>query len=67
MIFSSKNIEKLYNTISKKVVVKEIPNFSPENVVGCDVSYKEKAKVSCVVFDVREKQVIEKIIFKREI
>ena len=67
MIISSKSIEKLYKTMSKQVIVKENPNFFPENVLGCDVSYKEKAKVSCVVFNVKEKQVIEKIIFKREI
>lgn len=67
MIFNRKEIENLYETISKKVVIKEIPNFSPENVVGCDVSYKEKAKVSCVVFNVEEKQVSEKIVFKREV
>jgi deoxyribonuclease V len=66
MISNSKNIEKLYNTIPEKVVIKEIPNFSPENVVGCDVSYKGKAKVSCVVFNAKEKQVIEKMIFERE-
>ncbi len=67
MVFSSKDIEKLYKSISKQVIVKEIPNFFPENVVGCDVSYRKKAKVSCVVFNVKKRQVIEEITFEREV
>ena len=56
MVLTSKNIEALYKVIPGKVVVKEILNFFPENVLGCDVSYKEKAKVSCVVFNIKEKR-----------
>ncbi len=67
MIFNSGNIEKLYKTIPQKVVVNEITNFFPENVVACDVGYKEKAKVSCVVFNIEEKIVVEEIAFEREV
>lgn len=66
-IFSNKNIEKLYRTIPKKVIVKEIPDFYPENIVGCDVSYRKKAKISCVVFNINKKQVTEEITFEREV
>lgn len=67
MIVNSESIEKLYKTISKQVIVKENSNFSPENVVGCDVSYSKKAKVSCVVFNVKKRKVIEEITFEREV
>lgn len=66
-IFSDKNIEKLYIKVPKKVIVKEIPNFYPENIVGCDVSYRKKAKISCVVFNINKKQVTEEITFEREV
>jgi deoxyribonuclease V len=65
MIFIDKDIEKLYRTIPKNVIVKEVPNFHPENIVACDVSYKGKAKISCVVFDINKKQVTEEITFER--
>jgi deoxyribonuclease V len=67
MIIRSKDIEKLYKTISKRVSIKENPEFFPENVVGCDVSYKEKAKVSCVVFDIKKRQIMEEVTFEREV
>jgi deoxyribonuclease V len=67
MIVSSESIKRLYRTVSKQVNVKEDSNFLPENVVGCDVSYKEKAKISCVVFNVKKRQVIEEITFEREV
>jgi len=67
MIFNSENIEELYKTIPQKVTVKGIPDFCPKNVVGCDVSYKGKAKVSCVVLNVEEKRIIEKIMFERKV
>lgn len=67
MVLTSKNIEALYKVIPGKVVVKEILNFFPENVLGCDVSYKEKAKVSCVVFNIKEKRIIDKMAFERKI
>jgi deoxyribonuclease V len=67
MIVSGKSIEKLYKTISKQVIVKENSSFFPENVVGCDVSYREKAKISCVVFNVKKRQIVEEIIFERQV
>jgi deoxyribonuclease V len=67
MIFNSGNIEELYKTIPQKVIVKEIPGFRPKNVVGCDVSYKGKAKVSCVAFNIEEKRIIEEIMFERKV
>jgi deoxyribonuclease V len=67
MIVSCKSIEKLYKTISKQVIVKENPDFSPQNVVGCDVSYRKKAKVSCVVFNLKKRKVVEEITFEREV
>ncbi len=67
MIFIDKNIERLYRTIPKKVIVKEVPHFYPENVAGCDVSYRGKAKISCVVFNVNEKKVTEELTFEREV
>jgi len=67
VIFNSVNIEELYKTIPQKIIVKEIPDFHPKNVVGCDVSYKGKAKVSCVVLNVEEKRIMEKIMFERKV
>jgi deoxyribonuclease V len=34
--------------------------------LGCDVSYKEKAKVSCVVFNIKEKRIVEKITLEKK-
>lgn len=67
MIVNDESIKKLYKTISRQVIIKENSNFFPENVVGCDVSYKKKAKVSCVVFNVKKRQVIEEVIYEREV
>ncbi|MEO0293143.1 MAG: endonuclease V [candidate division WOR-3 bacterium] len=67
MILNNKNIENLYEMIPKQIVVKEDLSFSPINVVGCDVSYKEKAKVSCVVFNIIENKVIEEVTFEKKI
>lgn len=67
MILTDQSIEELYKTISKQVMVKDNSNFSPKNVIGCDVSYREKARVSCVVFNVKKKQVIEEITFDKKI
>lgn len=67
MTFDRENIVNLYKKIPGEVIVREVSNFSPENIVGCDVSYKKKAKTSCVVFNVKEKQVAEEITFERKI
>lgn len=67
MIVNSESIKKLYRTISKRIIIKENAAFFPENVAACDVSYKKKAKVSCVVFNVKKRQVIEEITFEREV
>jgi deoxyribonuclease V len=67
MILDEQSIEKLYKTISKQVIVKDNPDFCPENIAGCDVSYREKARVSCVIFNVRKKQVVEEITFDTKI
>lgn len=67
MIVNSESIEKLYETISKQVIVEENFDFRLENIVGCDVSYRKKAKVSCVVFNVRKRQAIEEVTFERKV
>ncbi len=66
MIIDSRSIEKLYKTISKQVIIEEVPDFFPKNIVGCDVSYREEARVSCVVFNVKKEKVIEEVSFKKE-
>jgi deoxyribonuclease V len=67
MILDYRNVEKLYKTISKQIIIKDNPDFLPESIAGCDVSYREKARVSCVVFNINEKQIIEEITFDKEI
>lgn len=67
MTLDERCIEKLYKKISKQVIVKDEPDFLPENVAGCDVSYKNNARVSCVVFNVKKKQVVEEITFDKKI
>ncbi len=67
MILDERGIEKLYKTVSKQIIIEDNPDFFPENVAGCDVSYRNKARVSCVVFNVKKKQVIEEITFDRKI
>jgi deoxyribonuclease V len=67
MIFDSEDVEKLYETIPRKVIVNEITNFFPENVLACDVSYKERAKVSCVGYNIEKRKVVEEIAFEREV
>ena len=67
MVFTPKNINTLYKVIPGKVVVKENLNFIPENILGCDVSYKDKAKVSCIVFNIKEKRIIEKITLEKKV
>jgi deoxyribonuclease V len=60
-------IDNLYKTISEKIIIEENPSFSPRNIVACDVSYRDNARVSCVVFNILKKQVIEEITFDKKI
>lgn len=67
MVSGNWDFEELYREIPKQVVVKETPSFSPENIVGCDVSYRRKARVTCVVFNIRERSILEEVTLKRDI
>jgi deoxyribonuclease V len=60
-------IDDLYKTISQEIIIEENPSFSPRNIVACDVSYRDKARVSCVVFNIKKKQVVEEITFDKKI
>ncbi len=65
--FSLENFEKMYKIIPEKLEIKNSSDFSPGSVAGCDVSYRNKAIVSCVVWNIPQKRVSKEITITREI
>lgn len=64
---NKRQIERLYSTIPDKIIIKDEPNFNPEIIVGCDVSYREKAIVSCVAWNIDKKEIENELTKKMEI
>jgi deoxyribonuclease V len=62
--FNENQIEGLYSKLPEKVIIKDEHNFNPEIIVGCDVSYREKAVASCVAWNIQRRR-IEKELTKR--
>jgi len=61
---NKRQIEGLYSKLPDKIIIKDEPNFNPEIIVGCDVSYKEKAIASCVAWNI-QKRIIEEELTKK--
>lgn len=60
---STDEIEKLYSSIKEKVIIEAPENFNPVKFFGCDVSYRNKAYISGVLWNIQREK-IEKIIKK---
>ena len=65
--FSPEKIIDLYRVLPEKIVIKEDPYFNPLNVAGCDVSYRDIALVSCVIWNIKEEKITEEITREKEI
>ncbi|MCK4526587.1 endonuclease V [candidate division WOR-3 bacterium] len=64
---SPEKLKGLYLTLPGRVVIKDIPDFNPEFVAACDVSYREVAYVSCVIWNILDREIVEEITGKKDI
>ncbi len=65
--FSPERLENLYQILPERVIIKNDPNFNPEIVAGCDVSYGDTAIVSCVAWNIPKRCVVEEVTKSKEI
>ncbi|HHE04515.1 MAG TPA: endonuclease V [candidate division WOR-3 bacterium] len=59
------DVGELYNFILNKIKI-EVPNHL-NNIVACDVHYGEYAFVSCVLYDIKDRVMIEEVSVKSSI
>jgi len=60
-------LEDLYSTLPERIIIKDDHHFKPNIVAGCDVSYRDTALVSCVVWNVFQGCVVENVTRRKEI
>ncbi|MCK4572074.1 endonuclease V [candidate division WOR-3 bacterium] len=65
--FNQGKIEELYSILPEIIIIKDEPDFNPDIVGSCDVSYRSFAIVSYVAWSVSKRCVVEEITRKKEI
>lgn len=65
--FGPERLEDFYQILPERIIIKDEPDFNPEIVTGCDVSYRDNAIVSCVTWNIPKKCVVEELTIKKEI
>lgn len=60
-------LEDFYQILPERIIIKDDPDFNPEIVTGCDVSYRDNAIVSCVTWNIPKKCVVEELTRTKEI
>lgn len=65
--FGPKRLEDFYQILPERIIIKDDPDFNPEIVVGCDVSYRDTAIVSCVAWNIPKRCVVEEVTKSKEI
>lgn len=65
--FGSERLEDFYQILPERIIIKDDPDFNPDIVGSCDVSYRSFAIVSYVAWSVSKRCVVEEITRKKEI
>ena len=65
--FGTERLEDFYQILPERIIIKDEPDFNPEIVTGCDVSYRDNAIVSCVTWNILKKCVVEALTRTKEI
>jgi len=65
--FGPERLKDFYQILPERIIIKDDPDFNPEIVTGCDVSYRDNAIVSCVTWNIPKKCVVEELTRTKEI